>query len=317
MNGNYTILSPSAIEYLCGVLRDMDNVSEGLNDLAIQTDSTFSSYKINQLLTDLENNVKLYSDDLVSHLTHLKLEMANDVSEVVKENTMYLVSTATPNAYDQYVLVQGVPKNIGGTQIDLTNYITKDDADAKYETIANVDDIRNVIGSDALETEDKTLKGAINEVKQNLEDFNVSWNGTKAEFEALDKSTLKDGQTVNLTDDYEPNNYASKKYVDEKALDVYSTEETVCGKWIDGKPIYRRVFIGSWSATVNTWTTTNISVVGFETLVSASCKRNAKEGNLPIAQVSANSGTSLQVTVSTGTQTIKQIILEYTKTTDV
>lgn len=25
---------------------------------------------------------------------------------------------------------------------------------------------------------------------------------------------------------------------------VYSTEETVCGKWIDGKPIYRKVIMG-------------------------------------------------------------------------
>ncbi|WP_313151869.1 hypothetical protein [Lacrimispora sp.] len=26
---------------------------------------------------------------------------------------------------------------------------------------------------------------------------------------------------------------------------VYSTEETVCGKWIDGKPIYRKVISGT------------------------------------------------------------------------
>lgn len=28
------------------------------------------------------------------------------------------------------------------------------------------------------------------------------------------------------------------------AENVYSTEETVCGTWIDGKPIYRKVIIG-------------------------------------------------------------------------
>ena len=28
------------------------------------------------------------------------------------------------------------------------------------------------------------------------------------------------------------------------AENVYSTEETVCGKWIDGKPIYRKVISG-------------------------------------------------------------------------
>lgn len=29
------------------------------------------------------------------------------------------------------------------------------------------------------------------------------------------------------------------------AENVYSTEETVCGKWIDGKPIYRKVITGN------------------------------------------------------------------------
>ena len=99
-------------------------------------------------------------------------------------------------------------------------------------------------------------------------------------------------------------------------LNSYSTEETLTGgKWIDGKPIYRRVFIGSWSATSNIWTATNISVVGFETLISASCKRNAKEANLPAIQVEMGD-TLLNLATLTGTYTINQIILEYTKTTD-
>lgn len=33
------------------------------------------------------------------------------------------------------------------------------------------------------------------------------------------------------------------------AENVYSTEETVCGKWIDGMPIYRKVIEGKLSAT--------------------------------------------------------------------
>lgn len=57
------------------------------------------------------------------------------------------------------------------------------------------------------------------------------WKGTQAEFDALDKSTLKDGQEVIITDDYDSNG------------DIYSTEEIVVGRWIDGKPIYRRTFV--------------------------------------------------------------------------
>ena len=36
-------------------------------------------------------------------------------------------------------------------------------------------------------------------------------------------------------------------------LDIYSTEETVIGTWIDGKPIYRRVVEFTFSSTQNTW----------------------------------------------------------------
>lgn len=32
------------------------------------------------------------------------------------------------------------------------------------------------------------------------------------------------------------------------AENVYSTEETVCGTWIDGKPIYRKVIVGTTQA---------------------------------------------------------------------
>ena len=96
----------------------------------------------------------------------------------------------------------------------------------------------------------------------------------------------------------------------------YSTDEQLTGgTWIDGKPIYRRVFIGSWSATVSVWTATNISVVGFETLISASCKRSAREADNPFVQVEM-SDTLLNIAASAGTHTINQIILEYTKTTD-
>lgn len=129
--------------------------------------------------------------------------------------------------------------------------------------------------------------------------------GTTEEWEALsdaEKDRYLDKEVI-LTDDSSGG---------EGDLDVYSEEETKTNKvWIDGKPIYRRVFIGSWTATVGIWTATDISTVGFETLVSISCKRNAKEGNLPF--VHPEMGDTINLATSTGTYTITQIILEYTK----
>lgn len=67
-----------------------------------------------------------------------------------------------------------------------------------------------------------------------------SWVGTREEFENLDKNLLEDGQEVIITDDYDVVNG-----------NVYSEEETVCGKWIDGKPIYRKVIIVEKTGGVN------------------------------------------------------------------
>lgn len=50
-----------------------------------------------------------------------------------------------------------------------------------------------------------------------------------------------------------------------ESLDIYSTEETRIGTWIDGKPLYRRVFSGTYPQQLNTLdpnfqTTTQLSI---------------------------------------------------------
>ena len=65
------------------------------------------------------------------------------------------------------------------------------------------------------------------------------WIGTQAEYEAQ-KTNIPAGTIVALTDD-EDTTYEHGKY---------ATVETVTGKrWIDGKPIYRKVFVDTIPAT--------------------------------------------------------------------
>ena len=111
--------------------------------------------------------------------------------------------------------------------------------------------------------------------------------------------------------------------------EVYSTEETRIGTWIDGKPLYRRVFhvttpSGSGETKMMTlgkdYFVTNIS--GF--FVSAS-------GNtcyLPNSASTSKSSNNYQVMIDTGGDVVMQVaytgfynratvlVLEYTKTTD-
>ena len=45
----YTTLSEEAISYICGLLRNMASVSDGVDDINIRSDGTFSSVKIDEL----------------------------------------------------------------------------------------------------------------------------------------------------------------------------------------------------------------------------------------------------------------------------
>lgn len=68
---------------------------------------------------------------------------------------------------------------------------------------------------------------------------------TQAEYDALSEAekndptklyNITDAEVVDLT------KYATKEYVDTNAEEKYSTDEIKIGTWIDGKPLYRRVF---------------------------------------------------------------------------
>lgn len=122
-----------------------------------------------------------------------------------------------------------------------------------------------------------------------------------------------------------------KDYVDEKSLDIFSTEEQVIGKWIDGKPIYRKVCVINSPVIGDTDYPHYIS--NFKTLISATANGTQANGNqqyFPRA-VPRDSNWSLNIGDITSTTFSLQIasnntgnyaftkvnvILEYTKTTD-
>lgn len=99
------------------------------------------------------------------------------------------------------------------------------------------------------------------------------------------------------------------EYVDN--LNSYSTEETLTGgTWIDGKPIYRKCFNGSWTVPNSTWSDI-ITVPNIEQLIRAEimANNNMWSGYWEIAN------SNVRFYTSNGT-TFKLCILEYTKTTD-
>jgi hypothetical protein len=129
--------------------------------------------------------------------------------------------------------------------------------------------------------------------------------------DAVPATTLT--QIANKVDDYSSN---------------YSTTETFTGKyWIDGKPIYRKVFTGTISASTTTYTTTTIATnTGIDKLVDSGGWWDGGNGNIHTLPffVSENYGASVYVvksstqlnmgSISTArTNAPYQIWVEYTK----
>lgn len=108
----------------------------------------------------------------------------------------------------------------------------------------------------------------------------------------------------------------------------YSTEETIVGTWIDGKPIYRKVFTdpnNSWSAhdniignITNFKEPTSIKAIAFNDLGLSGWVENNEAGESRCyAYIKSNGEVHFyRNDVRDGTSYAKKVIIEYTKTTD-
>src|SRR5574344_152619 len=108
--------------------------------------------------------------------------------------------------------------------------------------------------------------------------------------------------------------------------DVYSTEETLTNKvWIDGKPIYRKVFEVA-SLPNNTQTNYSHGIVNADSFVTVRGIAKSTTLALPIPFVERNGTTNIQIWIQSAAFYISTnydsssyagtIILEYTNTTD-
>ena len=114
---------------------------------------------------------------------------------------------------------------------------------------------------------------------------------------------------------YDVSSNESKKIAVKDIAGNYSETETLTGAtWIDGKPIYRRVFTFTTPLTIqpNSWTDTNVSKTGFDSLISVVAYSETKTC---WNAMTINFGTTyLQLLHSrSGAITVKNFVLEYTK----
>lgn len=125
--------------------------------------------------------------------------------------------------------------------------------------------------------------------------------------------------------------YVAIEEAGQAPLEVYSTEETVVGTWVDGKPIYRKVFVFTLSQANTATTIANLAPLNIDdlTLAFGVTQAHSSVSTSKIIHGIPNSanelttfwisgGSSLGVMTSSPQRVgcKNTIVLEYTKTTD-
>jgi len=99
--------------------------------------------------------------------------------------------------------------------------------------------------------------------------------------------------------------------------ETYSTEETVIGTWIDGKPIYRKVYNITGSNLTQDVTDLHIdTLVKLDGFINDGMPLNLYMDNSHFCFTHCNSLTEISCSMTGWTATKVKYIIEYTKTTD-
>ena len=167
-NHEYKVLSKDAIKYLCGLIRDLASVSEGIDNINLADDKTFSHIYIKNLINKCLQDANTEAQKLVGALTHLTCEETTvqptlDNSEI---NVIYLYSANGNPPYQQFLKIsEDKLVDLGSTSISLADYIKAADVAKDYATKVELKVVTDKIGTTTLTTTDTTITGAIEEVK--------------------------------------------------------------------------------------------------------------------------------------------------------
>lgn len=180
-NDNAVTLSRTALEYMAGLINKIVSAPKQLiDDVNLQTVTTFSSVRLNSLINETLQDAKDYTDEICGALVKLTCEKTTiqptlDNSE---KNVIYLYSADGNAPFEQYLKISDTELiDMGSTTISLNDYLTITDAVATYCKKTDFDGlntevtkVKNTLGTDSLNTTSQTVTGAINELKTNFED---------------------------------------------------------------------------------------------------------------------------------------------------
>jgi len=179
---------------------------------------------------------------MISNLANLRIEVVNELPSTGETNVIYLVkkSGTNPDTHDEYVYVEGSWEKIGNTEIDLSNYYTKDQVYSKTEVDEKLSDanLGDVIAEAPFTTADRVIiSGSAGKTvkdsgilltnlatKEFVNQFEPEWNKIVNKPETFVPSTHT--HTISqITDFPKLGTLASKDKIDESDLNFDIPEE--------------------------------------------------------------------------------------------
>lgn len=135
-------------------------VWQAIDDIHTTTNNQIKSSIIDNLESlavdkSLSANQGRILKEMIANLANLQIEIVDQLPSIGETNIIYLVkkSGSTPDIHDEYVFVDGKWEKIGDTEIDLSNYYTRDEVDDKLTGFGAGD----VIAEEAFTTADRVI----------------------------------------------------------------------------------------------------------------------------------------------------------------
>ena len=128
-----------------------------INPDVVSENRLWSSKTIDEKLASAILEANKYTDQASTR--NLTTEIVSSTAGVTKENVLYLIlSDASTNTYEQYMLIGGTATALGSTQVDLSNIYNKSEVDTKLDDKANksevlsMDSVQATTGSETNDT---------------------------------------------------------------------------------------------------------------------------------------------------------------------
>ena len=127
-------LSKEDVEGLLGLTKEeIEAMADLILDTEVRIDKTYSSSKIYTDIQQCLEDSKTYTLEEIARASTASYKVVTDVIDMTEERYLYLLHDGTDN-YDIYIVeTDGTPTRIGYTQIDISNYYTKEEVDELLE----------------------------------------------------------------------------------------------------------------------------------------------------------------------------------------